>query len=130
MGQDTPEQARLRAAVRHWRKTITKDTDPFNELLAAAEAMLPKVEAWADFSECEVFPTIEPNCVRLDSAGSLDFKVYYGGYATADRAQAIRAAVLLKHSKRLMEAPNRDELMQALNEMNAEAERIIREAGK
>lgn len=124
--KDTPEQARLRAAVKAWREIITKDTDPFNELLAAAEAMLPKREAWADLSECHVRQRAHDMALHLFNAEVM--LICDGGIL--DRAQAIRAACLLKHSKRLMEAWGEVETDKVRDAINAEAERLIGEAGE
>jgi hypothetical protein len=132
MGKDTPEQARLRKAVADMRATRP---DPYNlelvNLIVSAEAMLPKREAWTDFSECDITVDTDKQTqmVTLTYDGYIQALVSFGDDYLADRAQAIRAAVLLKHSKRLMEALGEVETDKVIDAINAEAERIIRGAG-
>lgn len=132
MGKDTPEQARLRKAVEAMAADISLYSNATRNLLAAAEAMLPKREAWADYSVCEVAvdTDIQTEMVSLTYDGYIQSLVSFGEDYIADRAQSIRAACLLKHSKRLMEQLNRGDwcaIERARDAINAEAERLIGE---
>lgn len=131
MGQDTPEQARLRKAVADMRATMP---DPYNlelvNLIVSAEGMLPKREAWADYHGCSI--VYEDDAVCLYDDDMLEFSAC-GESIVATPAQRIRAACLLRHSKRLMEAiaTERDyePVIYIFHEINEEAERLIGEAG-
>lgn len=133
--KDTPEQARLRKAVADMRATMP---DPYNlelvNLIVSAEAMLPKREPWADYSECDITVDTDKqtSMATLTYDGYIQALVSLGEGCIADRAQAIRAAVLLKNSKWLMEAiaTERDyePVIYIFHEINEEAERLIGEA--
>lgn len=131
--KDTHEQARLRKAVADMRATMP---DPYNlelvNLIVSAEAMLPKREAWADLSVCDITVDTDKQTpmATLTYDGYIQALVSLGEDYIADRAQAIRAACLLKHSKRLMEQLNRGDwcaIERARDAINAEAERLIGE---
>lgn len=136
MGKDTPEQARLRAAVALMRSKVNMHSGPYEarELIHAAEAMLPKREALADYSACAITVDTDKQTpmVTLTYDGYIQALVSLGDDYLTDRAQAIRAACLLKHSKRLMGYCENNQMCLARDvykEINVEAERLIREAG-
>ncbi len=133
--KDTPEQARLRTAIAEFRSGPNSSMKPWErcaEFLAAAEAMLPREERWADYSK---------DAVRLGYCGRVKIEnkesifgvsIWHDNDCTATRAQAIRAAVLLKHSKRLMDTLDMQAYSHAgpiYSDIVNEAERLIAEAG-
>lgn len=127
--KDTPEQARLRKAVEAAKKWPWDSCDPVGmaaiDLVAAAEAVLPKREQWAYLGECDV---TRYGTLRLGDGVVATINTFHGMTA----AQRIRAAVLLKHSKRLMDRIFNGEYSEVCfeaREINAEADQLITETG-
>lgn len=126
--KDTPEQARLRKAVADMRATMP---DPYNlelvNLIVSAEAMLPKREAWGDFGRCDVFHSASVTALQVNSITWLSLAGW-----DYNPEQRIRAACLIKHSKRLMDAiaTERDyePVISIFHDINDEADRLIGEA--